>query len=48
MREERYPVNRSEVKLDELWRGGAILPGKVLLSWLYLFPGGAIKPRDPD
>jgi len=40
------------VKLDEIWGGGAILPGEVLLPWPRSFPAGAIKRtregRDPN
>ena len=36
-------MNRTEVKQDGIWGGGAILPGEVLLFWLRLFPGGVIK-----
>ena len=36
-------MNRTEVKLDGIWGGGAILPGEVLLFWLREFPGGVIK-----
>jgi hypothetical protein len=45
-------VNRTEVKLDGIWGGVAILPGEVLLFWLQEFPEGAIKRiregRNPD
>ena len=31
--------------MDEIWGGGAILPGEILLFWPRSFPGGAIKPN---